>query len=125
MNISGEVWFEVYQCGTPYCAINNTKKKKNKKETNKKPFDTWQTSEKFRENVWENVHVSNRVVYVYLCLRVYNYKTLKESPNHGVRFPCMILYAYHTWRWYFLTYEKNSTSSFVFFLRTIFLFLQK
>lgn len=113
----GRRWFEVYQCGTSYCAI-NYKKKTNKRQT-KKPFDAWQTSGKFRENVWENVYISNRVVY--LCLRVYNYK---RKMNHRSWSTVSVhdLNAYHTWL-HFLTYEKNSISNFSFW--TIFLNLKK
>jgi len=112
MNISGEVWFEVYQYGTSYCAkLIIKKKKRTKKRQTKKPFDTWQTSEKFRENIWENVHVFNRVVYVFLYLCIYNYK---RKMNHrswsmvSVRDLCMS----HTLGDYTFLLMRSSTSNF-------------
>lgn len=53
--------------------------KKKRRRDKQKNHSTLDRSVKFRENMWENVHVFNRVVYVYLCLHVYNYK---RKMNH-------------------------------------------
>lgn len=96
MNISDEVWFEVYQCGTPYCAINNKKKRTRDKQKN-------QVSWKCGKMYTYLTELCCMYIYVYIFI----IKNAKWITDHGVWFPCVI-YAYHTWRLYFLTYGKDS-----------------
>lgn len=109
MNISGEVWFEVYQYGTPYCAINNKKKRTRDKQKNHSTFDR---PVKFREKMSEKMYTYlTELCYVYLCLRVYNHK---RKMNHRI-----MEYGFRAWFMhvtygdlYFLLLMRNSTSSF-------------
>lgn len=85
----GRRWFEVYQCGTPYCAINNYKKKK--KRTRKRQTKNHSILDR---PVKSFVKMYGKI-YTYLtelCIYVYVFIIInaKWIPDHGVWFPCMI-----------------------------------
>lgn len=72
MDISGEVWFEVYQCGTPYCAINNYKKKKETNKRQTKNHSTLDRSVKSFVKMYGKMYTYLTelcmCIYVYVCL---------------------------------------------------------
>lgn len=104
MNISGVVWFEVYQCGTPYCAINNKKKRTRKRQT--KNHSTLDRPVKSFVKIYGKMYTYLIELCIYIYVYVFIIVNAKWITDHGVWFPCMI-YTHHTWRLYFLILREE------------------